>query len=823
MRQILHPPSIGCSLFLCLIAGQACADSDAKPLPPNVLFIAVDDLNNWVEGLSEYTSAKTPNITRLAERGVLFTNAHCAAPACNPSRASVVTGVHPAHSGVYYNWQDWRECSRLKDVVTLPQHFRDNGYETLGCGKIYHAASLSKWGTTGYLDARPWDAYFPSKSRQLAEELTPDVIPTNGSKTMYKGYLDWAPLDTEDSETGDGKIVSWATQQLARAHDKPFFLAVGIYRPHIPWYTPQQWFDKYPLNRIELPNVQADDLDDVPDVGRAMGKSSEWQDWFVEHGKWPDAIQGYLASVSFADAMVGQLLDALDNSPHADNTAIVLWSDHGYQLGHKQHWEKFTLWEQATHVPLIVAEPGGKNAGKKCHRPVSLLDIYPTLSDLCGLEPQQHLDGESLLPLLQNSKRKSDRAVVTTQGLGNHSVRSQHWRYISYADGSQELYDHRTDPDEFHNVAKQATHEDVIERLAAHVPATNAALNPIQQSKERKAALRRTATTSVLVSVSSDHELALFTLNAGTGVLTPNVRIKTKGKPGAMCLAPDKKTVYVALRDSGSVAAYRMNGAELALLGETKVGAAPSFLAVHPSGGYLLSSYYAAGKVAVHHINDDGTLTPLPIQFFETDERAHCVTLDATGSFVFVPHTRPNAIFQFVFDSESGRLTGNQPAKLLRESNTGPRHLCFHPNNKLAFGSDEQGNSITAYKFDETAGTLDNYQTLSSLPAEEVSGKRSTSDLEVHPSGKFVYIANRGHDSIAVFTISDNGKMKLLQHMPTEAVPRSFNIAPNGRSLVVAGQASGRLAVYSIGKSGRLTQKSTIDVGKSPTWVQFVE
>lgn len=468
---------------ICISFTPLAAADEASSKRHNVLFIAVDDLNHWVEGLSNYPHAKTPNITKLAQRGVMFTNAHCAAPACNPSRASVMTGISPANSGVYVNSQDWRQCENLKNAVTLPQHFRDHGYRVLGGGKIYHAANLSTRGLEGYLDPKPWHEYFPSKSRQLADEFTPPNQAVNGSNQFYKGRMDWDQLDIDDSEMGDAKVMTWAENQLSKSHDAPLFLAVGLYRPHIPWYTPKKWFDEYPIESIELPVVQTDDLSDVPDAGQAMSRRA-WQEWIKGNGKWKEAVQGYLASVSFADAMVGRLLTALDNGPHADNTVIVLWSDHGYHLGHKEHWEKFALWEQTTHVPLIVVDPESNQAGGRCERPVSLLDVYPTLIDLCDVNDRPGLDGRSLRPFLNHPHTDSDRAVVTTQGRGNHAVRSQDWRYIRYADGSEELYDHQTDPNEFTNLAGDAKYKSVKQHHAKHLPATDAPMSPMRQPKK---------------------------------------------------------------------------------------------------------------------------------------------------------------------------------------------------------------------------------------------------------------------------------------------------------------------------------------------------
>ncbi|WP_345319630.1 sulfatase [Novipirellula rosea] len=444
---------------------------------PNVLFIAVDDLNTWAMGLSSEYLAKTPHMNALAKRGVLFSNAHCAAPVCSPSRVSVMTGVAPSTSGVYQNKQDWRECSRLRDHVTLPQHFRNQGYKVIGGGKLYHAANLSEKMLTGYLDPRPWHEYFPSKQRQLPDEFIPPGNSRHGSNQFYGGRFDWDALDIDDSEMGDAKVVAWAETQLSRQHDKPLFIGVGIYRPHIPWYTPKKWFSEYPIDDVPLPTASEDDLIDIPNAAKAMSKHA-WHGWLVENEKWDDAVQAYLASVSFADAMVGRLLAALDRGPLAENTVIVLWSDHGYHLGHKQHWEKRVLWEQATKVPLVISDYRLKSSGRRCERPVSLLDLYPTLVDLCELDPVGSLDGRSLKPLLIDPAAESDRLVCTTYKPGNHSVRSQNWRYIKYADGSEELYDHRADPRENHNLATKPAHDALKQRLAKGLPKSDAITDP---------------------------------------------------------------------------------------------------------------------------------------------------------------------------------------------------------------------------------------------------------------------------------------------------------------------------------------------------------
>jgi len=451
---------------------------------PNVLMIAVDDLNTCPEGFGGETTVATPNISRLAEKGVRFTNAHCAAPSCNPSRAAVMTGVAPATSGVYINPQDWRENRMLKDWATLPHHFRANGYTTMGGGKLYHASSLSRGAYTGFLDPRPWDEYFPSRQRQMPEEVKPESVPMNTYKDFYGGRFDWAELDIDADEMADAKVVAWATEQLGKKHDKPLFLAVGIYRPHIPWWTPKGYFDRHPVDRVERPGIQENDLDDIPDAGKARLKT-RWHRWLVENGKWDAAIRGYNASVSFADDMIGRLLDALENGPLSDDTIVVLWSDHGYHLGQKEHWEKFALWEQTTRVPFVISAPGVSTAGAACGQPVSLLDIYPTLTELCGFKPLKELDGRSLVPLLKEPKTKTGRAVVMTHGYRNHAIRTVRWRYIRYADGSEELYDQERDPRNFTNLAGSPECVAVKRQLALCLPKKDAEKDPAANAQVR--------------------------------------------------------------------------------------------------------------------------------------------------------------------------------------------------------------------------------------------------------------------------------------------------------------------------------------------------
>lgn len=447
--------------MLLLLAATLTAHAQQKP---NVLFIAVDDLNDWIGAYGGYPGVKTPNLDRLAGNGQIFTRAYCAAPACNPSRASLLTGIRPSTSGVYHNNQPWRPV--LPDAVTLPQYFAANGYEVEGIGKIFHDA---------FNDAASWPVY-----HKVQRSPQPRGAPVAG-----KANFDWSPVQARDEDMGDYKNVDIAISFLQQQQrQKPFFLAVGFTRPHLPWYVPQKYFDQYPLAGIQLPKVTGNDLADVPPAGVAIAKPKGDHAFIKESGQWKNAIQGYLASITFTDGQIGRLLDALERSPYRRNTIIVLFGDHGWHLGEKEHWRKFALWEEATRVPFIVLAPGITKAGSTSGRPVSLLDIYPTLLELCGLPAKKELEGSSLAPLLKNPSAAWEKPVLTTHGLNNHAVRSERWRYIRYEDGSEELYDHDNDRQEWKNLAGDAQYNAVKAGLVKWLPAVNAPNAPtVKDSK----------------------------------------------------------------------------------------------------------------------------------------------------------------------------------------------------------------------------------------------------------------------------------------------------------------------------------------------------
>jgi arylsulfatase A-like enzyme len=467
-----------------LLLLAAARGAELRVEKPNVLFIAIDDLNDWIGKLEGHPQSVTPNIDRLADRGVLFANAHCAAPACNPSRAALMTGIAPHRSGVYLNSQPWKRV--LRDKVTLPQHFMQHGYRAIGSGKIYHGS---------FPDPESWNEYWPSQTKNRPGDPRPETRSVSG---LNMGNFDWGPVDVDDAEMGDTLVVDWVIKQLQSQHDTPLFLACGIFRPHLPWYVPQKYFDQFPLDDVQLPVHLENDLDDVPAAGVKMAKPSGDHAAVVKNNQWHAAVRGYLASISYTDGQVGRLLDALEASPHARNTVVVLWTDHGWHLGEKQHWRKFALWEEATRTPLIfIAPPGtpglpqGTKPGTRVDKPVSLLDIYPTLVDLCGLPAREGLSGHSLVPLMSDSNATWDRPALTTHGRLNHTLRSERYRYIRYADGSEELYDHQTDPMEYTNLAERDDSASIIQKLSRWLPAENAADAPSNDETGRQRAKRK--------------------------------------------------------------------------------------------------------------------------------------------------------------------------------------------------------------------------------------------------------------------------------------------------------------------------------------------
>ncbi len=442
------------------LLGSAAADD--QPARPNVLLIAVDDLNDWVGCLGGHPDAQTPHIDRLAGRGVLFTNAHCQAPVCTPSRASLMSGRLPSSTGLYFLQPGLRASPVLKQAVTLVEYFAQNGYRTMGVGKTYGGRDGDYYQEYG----GSFGGFGPRPKQHLN-------YTAEGAHPLW----DWGAYPDSDEKMPDHRIADWAIERLRRRYETPFFLAVGFYRPHVPMYAPQKWFDRHPLSRVHLPEVWEHDRDDLPAFAKdlTIGYPAPRHEWLVEHGQWKRAVQSYLACCTFVDHQIGRVLQALDSSPYRDRTVVVLFSDHGWHLGEKGRWAKRSLWEDSTRVPLIFAGPGiGGN--RTCRRPVGLIDIYPTLCELCGLAVADFHEGTSLVPLLNNPEARWDRPVLCTFGPGNHAVRSQRWRYIHYADGSEELYDHETDPHEWHNLAGDPRYAEILAEHRRWLPKREHAL-----------------------------------------------------------------------------------------------------------------------------------------------------------------------------------------------------------------------------------------------------------------------------------------------------------------------------------------------------------
>ena len=327
----------------------------------------------------------------------------------------------------------------------------------------------------------------------------------------------------------------------------------------------------------------------------------------------------------------------------------------------------------------------------------------------------------------------------------------------------------------------------------------------------------------VFVSVAGEQRVATLERDA-RGKIEPRHSVATEGRPGAMCLDQSRGRLFVSLKSIGKLASFQIaNDGSLQLLNSVNAGADPSFLEIARSGRYLITAYYQAGQVTVHQIDNDGSIKRTPIQSVLTDEKAHGVLFDPLEKYVFVPHTRPDSIFQFLFDKQSGSLIANDTPKVQRPDATGPRHLAFHPNGEFVVSSDEQGSSVSSYRFYRQSGTLEPVDRQSSLPLNNRPAKNSTAHVDIHPNGQFVYVANRGHDSIACLRINNtSGRLSDLQFFPTEKTPRSFDISPDGRWLIAAGQNSGHLATFEIQPSGKLIRRSTFNVGETPWWVQMM-
>ena len=527
---------------------------------PNILFIALDDLNDWVGCLGGHPQAITPNLDRFAESGILFDNAHCPAPACNPSRSAIMTGISPRRSGLYENGQKMREV--LPNAELLPKYFSRHGYWAGGSGKMLHY----------FIDAPSWDEYYPAKE---TENPFPPHIPWGERpKSLPRGgpwqYVetDWHGFDVTDDEFGgDSKVADWVGEKLMATHDKPFFLACGIYRPHEPWFVPQKYFDLFPLEHVQLPpGYKEDDLEDLPTEGKRAGPNRYFKH-IREQGQWKRGVQAYLASIAYADAMLGRVLDTLERSPNRGNTVVVLWSDHGWHLGEKQHWQKFTMWRAATRVPFIVRIPKGAPglpmgtaAGKVCSQPVNLLSLFPTLTEVCGLPEKPGNDGPSLVPLLRDPALNWPHVSVTYGRRGTIGLSTDGWRYIRYRGGDEELYNIEADPYEWVNLVKSPQHQTILAALRGLAPSEFAEHVPALETSLPKLAWRAAGEEGSLVSKpdGGNFTVVFFNEHGGSvnlfrmdeqgaaqnrGEIADGSRKRVKTQPGEVWLIRDRHGV----------------------------------------------------------------------------------------------------------------------------------------------------------------------------------------------------------------------------------------------------------------------------------------
>ena len=476
MNRRRLPVTTSVALALCLgtaaLAAAAAPDFSAKQsVPPNILMIVIDDQNDWVGFLGGHPQVKTPRMDALAAAGTAFTNAHAQAPLCNPSRTSVFSGLRPSTTGIYGLKPGVRGSSVLRDWVMLPQYFAQHGYVTACYGKVYHDGSVPPEDQD-----KEFSIFGPAPAMPRPEHK---FVETPSSNPL----VDWGVYPPDDRDSCDWITTDNAIAQLdATPRDRPFFIATGYRLPHLPCYVSQKWFDLYPEDTLELPPVLALDRDDTPRFSWYL----HWKlpeprlGWLETHDQWKPLVRAYLASTSFVDSQIGRLLDALKTSGRGDNTIVVLWSDQGWHLGEKLVTGKNSLWDRSTRVPLIFAGPGVTGAAR-CAEPAELLDIYPTLIALCGLPERSGLEGQSLVPQLRNAAATREQPAITTASADNHGVRTTRWRYIRYADSSEELYDMQLDPNEWTNLAGDPNYAGIKVDLAKWLPETSAEPAPGSQ------------------------------------------------------------------------------------------------------------------------------------------------------------------------------------------------------------------------------------------------------------------------------------------------------------------------------------------------------
>jgi iduronate 2-sulfatase len=447
-----------------LVVGTTVTSAYAKDKKMNVLFIAVDDMNNDL-GCYGHPYVKSPNIDRLASQGIAFANAYCQFPLSSPSRSSLLTGLRPDKTRVFDLTYHFRQD--MPDITTLPQMFMKNGYYVARVGKMYHYGNPGDIGTNGLDDKASWMERINPAGRDKTA-LEPDIINYTPKRGLGSSMSFLSDKEGNDIDHTDGKVANEAIRLLELHKDEPFFIAAGFYKPHCPWVTPEKYFNLYNIDQMSLPEISEETLKKYPEL--ALASTRPWPYFGITPDQARECILAYYAAISFVDAQIGRLLDALDSLGLADNTIVVFWSDHGYHLGEHGLWFKQSCFEESAKCPLIISSPEIRNTGKVCTRIVELVDIYPTLADLAGLEAPVGIEGISLLPLLKNTEAKWNYPAYTQVQRGDtpgHSVRTDDWRYTEWGFGESgiELYNEKSDPHELNNLAIDPAYADVVREM----------------------------------------------------------------------------------------------------------------------------------------------------------------------------------------------------------------------------------------------------------------------------------------------------------------------------------------------------------------------
>ncbi|MFY0653497.1 MAG: sulfatase [Cyclobacteriaceae bacterium] len=451
--------------------------ADSEKQKPNVIFFALDDMNDFINPLG-YGQAVTPNLDRLAEMGVTFTNAHAPNSYCAPSRTAIWTGLQSTTTGCY---RDEVYFYDYPNLVPMQEAFLQAGYKTYGAGKLFHHRP-------GHVDLDGWTEYYTRNEDVRKKGINtgyhgddlpvPDPQPhssyyrkTGKTELIGAGFIESGPIPNEDAHKMMGvKRTKWICDLLSKKHEDPFFMGLGLYTPHFPNYAPQKYFDLYEMDKIVVPELFEGDLEDLPEPMKTqMTNRSKIQKTLEDIDAVQEAVLGYLAAVSYADGLLGEVLDALEASSYKDNTIVMLWSDQGYHIGEKGNWGKHTLWSETSRVPFMISGPNVPK-GKRVENTVGLIDIYPTLMEMCKLSKQHQMDGESIVPLIQGESKEERNLFIPYHEKGSYSVINEKYRYIYYKEGGEEFYDRLKDPDEHFNLVKDEYNRSIIDKMKNTVP-----------------------------------------------------------------------------------------------------------------------------------------------------------------------------------------------------------------------------------------------------------------------------------------------------------------------------------------------------------------